>query len=98
VLPASGWEDYDARVVGSLLVHGELVTSAHPIGSVQMRVRRRFRRGPALVVAAGVCLLSLASVWVGAVAVVAAGASVALGLRRTGARVRRIVVAASATS
>jgi hypothetical protein len=98
VLPASGWEDYDARVVGSLLVHGELVTSAHPIGSVQMRVRRRFRRGPALVVAVGVCLLSLASVWVGAVAVVGAGASVALGLRRTGAGVRRIVVAASATS
>jgi len=98
VLPASGWEDYDARVVGSLLVHGELVTSAHPIGSVQMRVRRRFRRGPALVVAAGVCLLSLASVWVGAVAVAAAGASIALGLRRTGAGVRRIVIAASASS
>ena len=103
VLAASGWEDYDARVVGSLLVHGELVTSAHPIGSVQMRVRRRFRRGPALVVAAAVCLLSLASIWVGAVAVVAAGATVARasahrrgGAARRDRRVRDVMTSATA--
>jgi hypothetical protein len=95
VLPASGWEDYDARVVGSLLVEGELVTSAHPIGSVQMKVRRRFRRGPALATAAGVCLLSLASIWAGAAAIVATAWSLAVGVRRTGKAVRRIVMHAA---
>jgi hypothetical protein len=95
VLPASGWEDYDARVVGSLLLYGELVTSAHPIGSVQMKVRRRFRRGPGLTFAAALCLLSLASIWAAA-----CGAAIALfvfgvGFRRTGASVRRIVIDAA---
>jgi membrane protein implicated in regulation of membrane protease activity len=95
VLPASGWEDYDARIVGSLLVYGELVTSAHPIGSVQMKVRRRFRRGPALAVATAVCLLSFASVWAGAVAAVAAVVVLGVGVRRTGTGVRRIVTSAA---
>jgi glycosyltransferase involved in cell wall biosynthesis len=95
VLPASGWEDYDARVVGSLLVFGELVTSAHPIGSVQMKVRRRFRRGPALAAAAAICALSLANVWVGAAALVAALAVFGAGIRRTGVTVRRIVTRAA---
>ena len=95
VLPASGWEDYDARVVGSLLLYGELVTSAYPAGSVQIRVRRRFRRGPALAIAVGVCLLSLANIWVGAVAVAAALVGLVVGFRRTGATVRRIVVRAA---
>jgi hypothetical protein len=95
VLPASGWEDYDARVLGSLLVEGELVTSAHPIGSVQLKVRRRFRRGPALAVAASVCLLSFASIWAGLVGVAAAVVVVGVGVRRTGASVRRIVTNAA---
>ncbi|MFN2555475.1 MAG: glycosyltransferase family 2 protein [Nitriliruptorales bacterium] len=41
---ATGWEDYDARWVASTLFYGELVTSAHPIGCVQVRIRRRLRR------------------------------------------------------
>jgi hypothetical protein len=95
VLPTGGWEDYDARVVGSLLLYGELVTSAHPIGSVQIKVRRRFRRGPAIVVAAGVCVLALVNVWAGAIAAAFAVAAFAVGLRRTGATVRRIVLRAA---
>jgi glycosyltransferase involved in cell wall biosynthesis len=95
VLPASGWEDYDARVVGSLLVHGELVTSAHPIGSVQMKVRRRFRRGPALTVAAAVCIMSIANLWAGAAAAVATLVVLGVGIRRTGVVLRRIVIRAA---
>ena len=40
----SGWEDYDGRLGGSLLVAGDLITSDHPAGIVQARVRTRLRR------------------------------------------------------
>ncbi|MDP8930096.1 MAG: glycosyltransferase family 2 protein, partial [Actinomycetota bacterium] len=42
---STGWEDHDARWVASALLHGELITSAHPIGCVQVRTRPRLRRG-----------------------------------------------------
>ncbi len=96
VLPASGWEDYDARIVGSPMVYGELVTSAHPIGSVQLKVRRRFRRGPALAIAAGLCALFAANLWVGASALAVVAVTFGVGVYRTGTTVRRIVMAAAA--
>ena len=37
----TGWEDHDGRLTGSALIGGELVTSAHPQGAVQVRVRLR---------------------------------------------------------
>jgi O-antigen biosynthesis protein len=40
----SGWEDYDARLVLSPFAYGELQTSSHPEGFVQIRVRFRPRR------------------------------------------------------
>jgi O-antigen biosynthesis protein len=43
VLP-SGWEDYDARLLLSPFAHGELQTSSHPEGFVQVRIRLRPRR------------------------------------------------------
>ncbi|MEX2658826.1 MAG: glycosyltransferase [Acidimicrobiales bacterium] len=39
----TGWEDHDARLVLSMLLCGELLTSSHPIGSVQLRIRPRPR-------------------------------------------------------
>lgn len=49
----SGWEDYDARVYLSRMVYGELQTSSHPVGFVQVRIRTRPRvRALALAVAA----------------------------------------------
>src|SRR5262249_60667442 len=95
VLPADGWDDYDARVVGSALLYGELVTSAHPIGSVQMKVRRRFRAGPAIALAIGVCVLAVANIWVGAVAAAAVVGPFVVGLRRAGGTVRRVGPAAA---
>jgi hypothetical protein len=53
----SGWEDYDARLLLSGLVYGELQTSSHPEGFVQVRIRPRPRRrrlvGGTVVVGAG---------------------------------------------
>ncbi|MDR0342670.1 MAG: glycosyltransferase, partial [Nocardiopsaceae bacterium] len=39
----TGWEDHDAWLLPSLLVAGELVTSGHPPGCIQIRLRRRMR-------------------------------------------------------
>jgi hypothetical protein len=95
VAPATGWEAYDAKMTGSALVIGELVTSAHPEGSVQIRVRRRMRRAGVVtsLVAVGVLLgvaPALAGV-VAAIAVIEAGR----GLWRTGPLVVRAVEAAA---
>jgi len=43
-LHPSGWEDYDARLLLSGLLYGELQTSSHPEGFVQIRIRTRPRR------------------------------------------------------
>lgn len=87
----SGWEDHDATLVGSWLVLGELVTSSHPVGCVQLQVRRRLR-GRRLAVAAGVGAGAFAlSPWLPLVAAVAMAADVAHGLHRTGPRVRFVV-------
>jgi hypothetical protein len=40
---ASGWEDYDARLLCSTFVYGDLQTSGHPVGFVQARIRPRLR-------------------------------------------------------
>lgn len=42
-LALSGWEDHDGRFLLSPLVVGELVTSSHPVGYVQARIRPRVR-------------------------------------------------------
>ena len=39
-----GWEDYDARLLLSPLLYGELQTSSHPEGYVQVRIHPRLRR------------------------------------------------------
>lgn len=40
-LPTTGWEDHDAQWRASSLAVGQLITSAHPAGSVQVRFRVR---------------------------------------------------------
>jgi glycosyltransferase involved in cell wall biosynthesis len=44
VTSTTGWEDHDGTVNGSILTEGELITSEHPPGTVQARVRTRLRR------------------------------------------------------
>jgi GT2 family glycosyltransferase len=57
----SGWEDYDARLWLSPFAYGELQTSSHPEGFVQIRIRFRPRRrvvAGAVAVAAAAFLIS----------------------------------------
>jgi len=59
-LTPSGWESYDARLVGSSFVFGELLSSSAPTGWVQLRVRPRLRALPLAIVAAVLVVASFA--------------------------------------
>jgi glycosyltransferase involved in cell wall biosynthesis len=87
----SGWEDHDATLVGSWLVLGELVTSSHPVGCVQIRVRRRLRGRGAAGACGGLVLAGLLSPWLLAAAVVGVAADLGRGIWRTGHLVRFVV-------
>jgi hypothetical protein len=79
---ATGWEDYDARLLASSFVYGDFQSSSHPVGYVQLRVRGRPRwrpLGAAAVVAAGFAAVNPA---LGVAVVAAAGAEVLRGLVR----------------
>ena len=91
-LPANGlrvrsptrWEDYDARVLGSSRIAGEVVTSADPHGWVQLRVRRK----PALF--GVICLALLANIHAAALIglPVVATVDIAMGVYRLGPFIR----------
>ena len=60
VQPGTGWEDHDGQLRAGLLAYGDVLTSSHPEGSVQLRVRPRLRLVPLGVVGAvAVALLPL---------------------------------------
>lgn len=87
----SGWEDHDATLVGSWLVLGELVSSSHPVGCVQIRVRRRLRTARLLGVVAAAAALALVSHWATLVGALALCADIGRGLYRTSRLVRFVV-------
>jgi hypothetical protein len=95
VLPATGWEDHDGRVLGSHLLAADLVTSSHPIGCVQLRFRRRLRCVPLV----GALSAIGAAFWLGwaSVGVVATLclADLGRGLWRTGPFGHRVLVSGS---
>jgi glycosyltransferase involved in cell wall biosynthesis len=77
----SGWEDCDARLILSGLVYGELQTSGHPEGFVQVRIRPRLRRRMILAsLAAAGLMVMIAPVL--AVFLLVPGASLARGVAR----------------
>lgn len=55
----TGWEDYDAQFPLSVLTLGELVSSSHPDGYVQLRVRSRFRRARLVLLAIAVAIVGV---------------------------------------
>src|SRR5262249_40934866 len=97
--PASAWADHDAAGRVSALVRAELVTSAHPPGWVQLRVRRRVTThwASAALVVAGAAAVShhpLASLVVLALGVV----DVTVGGLRCALRAPRALQRAGATA
>jgi O-antigen biosynthesis protein len=73
VQPGTGWEDYDARMPASVLLCADLLTSEHPEGSVQVRLRAVPRH-------ARLAATALAVVVLAGVLPAAAGAALALAL------------------
>jgi GT2 family glycosyltransferase len=95
MLPASGWEDHDARFHASWLVAGELLTSAHPKGCVTIGFRRRLRRRSVVVAAAvAAAVAALAPVLV-APAALLAGGDLARGWWRGGPWPHRVIRSAA---
>ena len=77
----NGWEDYDARLLLSPFAYGDLQTSSHPEGFVQVRIRFRPRwrvLAAAAAAATGAVLVTPAL----ALPAVALGASLAQGAIR----------------
>ena len=91
VIPPNGWEPYDCRLIGSAFAAGDLVTSSHPIGSVQLRVRPRLRWGPLATLFATSLLAFYASPAAAALVVAFGAAELGRGLYAVGPKVRRVV-------
>jgi len=59
VVPPTGWEEYDARLLLSVFLAGDLTTSSHPVGWVQVRLSPALRSGRALLGAISVAVLTV---------------------------------------
>jgi glycosyltransferase involved in cell wall biosynthesis len=81
----SGWEDYDARLLLSPVAYGELQTSSHPEGFVQVRIRFRPRRR-----VIGVATASAAAALVISPALLVVPVVVAAGVAQGAVRARRL--------
>jgi glycosyltransferase involved in cell wall biosynthesis len=89
VRQATAWEDHDARIAAGPLLRGEILTSEHPAGCVQVRVRRRVKALSVLTAAAMVTLSALVSEALCVVVTCAVLVSGVWGLWRTGPAFRR---------
>lgn len=86
VQATSGWDDHDGTVGGSLLVEGRLLTSEHPPGTVQARVRMRLRRWPLAIGFALAGVMAVRLPIVAASILLCIALDLAIGCRRLGAR------------
>ena len=82
VVVPTGWEDYDARLLPSLLIAGHLVTSGHPPGCTQIRIRRRLRGFRAATVAVALGVVALVAPPAAPALAVLAAADIARGALR----------------
>jgi glycosyltransferase involved in cell wall biosynthesis len=96
VAPGTGWENFDARVMGGPFVVGELLTSSHPQGWVQLRVRRRLRWRAVVAFLSLVCLVAAVDPLSVAVVVGAGLAEMGRELWRTRSAVHRVLKKAAA--
>jgi hypothetical protein len=91
VVPPTGWEAYDALVLASAFVRAQLITSAHPQGWLQLRMRRSLRWKPLLLAASAIALVAAADPRLAMALAVGCALNVALGLWRTGIGLHRIL-------
>jgi O-antigen biosynthesis protein len=89
----SGWADHDARLMGSSLVIGKLLTSRHPPGCVQVRIDRRPRLRWLAVYCGGAVVALVFGPWLAVAVLASAVVELLRGLWRTGPAVRRILKA-----
>jgi O-antigen biosynthesis protein len=73
VTAPNGWEDHDAGLGLGRLVRGELLSSSHPVGFVQLRVRTSPRWARIALLAGAAAAAGLAG-WVAAMMLIVAGA------------------------
>ena len=81
-----GWEDYDARLLLSPFAYGELQTSSHPEGYVQVRIRFRPRRRAMMAAAA----TTIATLLISPVLAPIVAAGFAAGIAEGALRARRL--------
>lgn len=82
VVPVTGWEDHDIEVISSLLVRGRLLSSSHPPGWIQVRLRMRARPVIAPALLGVVVLLAMLQPLAAAVLVALGAVSLARGIYR----------------
>jgi hypothetical protein len=92
----TGWEDFDATLGASGLLSGRLVTSAHPEGAVQLRVRRALRTRRAAAAVFAMAALAVVAPPVAVALAIVLAADMVRGAWRSGPLVRRIVAEATA--
>jgi O-antigen biosynthesis protein len=88
---SQGWEPYDARVGASALMHAQLVSSAHPEGVVQVRLKPRVSTGRIAAVGLAGAALATVSAVSGAVLLAGAVLDVLSGLVRVRTATRRVL-------
>ncbi len=92
VVPPTGWESYDALLLGSAMVGAKLVTSAHPPGHLQLRVRRYIRWQSAVIAGAAIVVAALTDPRLAVALGLLVATNIALGLWRTGWGLRRALL------
>jgi glycosyltransferase involved in cell wall biosynthesis len=95
ILASTGWDGYDALVLGSLFVAGEIVTSGVPDGVVQVRIRRRPRLRMLVGTLGALGVLGVIFPTLAAVLATCAVAEGARGLWRAGPKARAAILAAA---
>jgi glycosyltransferase involved in cell wall biosynthesis len=95
VVPPTGWESYDALLLASVLVGAEVVTSSHPPGWLQLKVRRFLRWKAALVVSATIVFVGVMDPRLAFVIAGLTAINLAIGFWRTGPGLRRALMRAS---
>jgi O-antigen biosynthesis protein len=96
VVGPTGWEDHDAVVIGSSLVEGQLVSSAFPEGTVQVRVRPALRGRRAATALALVAAAALVALPLGALSLMLVTSDAAIGLWRVRATAPSAIAEAAA--